>query len=368
MVNAVTHQYNFETRKRKHEPEKKSAQGCLKKRKVEQVKPYDTKCVTLNNFHSQFCAVLDPDSAFPERIHALKAYSSAQENGIHDLYVRLDEGKELDIYIKVKEKCFKSKALIENTFKERGLKRYCYIIVSESVKYGNRFKNVPVLKMRSSLLGTKAELEWITKGTRLSGNGVLAIYQLMEKVLNVKEWILYDDSRLPIKRTRGKGRHKPIVVPLRKLKALSSPDAKEAEKSWYEEKLGYEPATCSEFPTQWDKITQDPQEYRQAIHVVRNTPLSTVLKTHCTFRDSMKTTIRLRNKYLSDVENPNVHQLVSVMSEAARIAPKHKKEIVYRDLESFFTKVIGAFDDTEGPFLQALKILEGTRIFVKQTH
>jgi len=362
--------FNFNPAKRKREPEKKSEEVDVKRQKsdsdFEEEIVTDTNFVSLDELNTELVELLQ--GSFPDRIQALRNYSSLQENGIHDLYVRIDEEKELDIYIKIREKRFNSKALTEETFKEgKEATHYYYIVVCESVRKGNIFDNERVLKIRCSPSGSKGELEWIQKGVRLSGNDVLAIYQLMEKILKPQEMILYDDSRLPTKKTRGKNKQKPIIVSLRKLMALSSPD--EHGYSLYEKKLGFTPAACKHFPTKWNKISQDPNKYREAICEVRNTPLSTILRTHRIFPNSVKTTVRLRAKYIPEVDHPNVHQLVSAMNVAAQSSSKIKREATHKDLESFFKEVITRYtitpDPKDKPLFKALKILEKTRIYIK---
>jgi hypothetical protein len=325
----------------------------------------ETKYVTLNEFEEEFLQIIPEQLEFTERMEALKSYLSPQENEHYDLYIILNEKKELEIKIELKEKKFRSLSLVEAVNKETYFEKqnYYYISVYETIPVGSSFVDVKVLKIRTSFLGSKGELEWIQKGDRLSGNAVLSLYGMIEKIIKVKEMVLYDDSKLIVEDLKAKKSQKKVNVSLRTLRALSSTDEKGL--SWYEEKGGFTPLTCQEYPTKWEKLTQNPENYRDAIKLVRNTTLETVLRTHQTFPNSVKTINRLAKKYLSNDKNQTIHDLVRTMNEAA----KTQNSTILYDIGIFFNQVISVFisdgkaDDQF--FFNSLRILEKTRMFVK---
>lgn len=320
-----------------------------------------TKCVSYNKFKRKFLDRLSPELTYVERITLLRNFCSKQEKE-YDLYICLDPAKKLDVKLTIQQNPFKSSILREEYFREPTIadEKQVYDVVRlyENITDGDDNYDTRVLKIYSSVLGSKGELAWVQKGGQLCGSKVLSLYGELQKILKIKEMVLYDDANFEVQ--IGNFFKK---ISQRKLMALSSRD--EMGLSWYEARAGFIPDSFDSYQTQTDDLSQDPAFYRKAIIAVRNTQLTLVQKTHKT---AARFIVNLSTRYVSDHSDPTIHQLVKAMNSARQNV--QTKEQADKDMYLFFKKVISTFPRVRGrpqrTFIDALTTLEETRIFVKK--
>lgn len=188
---------------------------------------------------------------------------------------------------------------------------YFYLIVEERV--GDQ--NTTVLKLTFSPNGKKAELCWIQKGTRLTGDDVFQIFNQFDEILQPDQIYLFDDAKVFI----GEKRDESHEVSLKVLQCLVKRDA--SFSSWYE-KQGF--AIC-DFPKHlplvrknlWPTYRYSLAEFQKSKAFIRNTQASFLINSTLKFLpEEQKALLEFGRKYLGK-EQFTLHEIFAAVYEQA---------------------------------------------------
>lgn len=289
--------------------------------------------LALEAFDQSFEAI---GSNFKDRIKVIKkCFSKVDDKYV--LWLELDEGKR--VFVVFRKGHYESESLGEKEFLEPAYSKnkFYYLEVFED-------NNEPtsascdldkILCVRASALGSTSELVKIAKGKQLTGNQIFdVLYSRIESVFNTRRVLLYDDAQFPIESPKT---HEEVgCFPLRELRALASDN--DEGLSWYEEK-GFEALKCTDFATVWPevKVSQNPQEYRTAIKVIRETSLDDLHRMLNAYPKSKVILQELRKEYVASLSNPTIHDLVKSISQQMRTEEKLK---ALKDFELFYNHTI----------------------------
>lgn len=205
----------------------------------------------------------------------------------------LTTSDKVELFLELKEGKFCSKAFHEEAFEETG-KDCKYLTMYEADENNQINASCPLFKVRLS--DQYGELIWIQKGEGkgLSGSNVAKLYSLfVEKTLIEPlpqyTMYLYDDAKISvqIKRKNKSPIEKILDLKIANLWGLS----------WYE-KLGYSIANIDncllelkdsiQEKTVLTKVSQDKNEYKQALENVRKMPLSKFYDIQKRYTDEME--------------------------------------------------------------------------------
>lgn len=263
---------------------------------------------------------------------------------------------------------YESEALGEKEFLEPSSKndKHYYLEVFED---NNELKSKSceldkILCVRSSPSGRLSELVKIAKGKQFSGTQVFdTFYSRIEQIFKTQMVLLYDDAQFPIENPKtGK---EVSCFPLRELKALANDDVQGL--SWYEEK-GFSTSECRDFSTVWPDIaiTQNPQEYREAIKVIRETTLDDLHRMLNAYPRTKGILHKLRRDYVSTLSKPTIHDLVKSISQQMRHPVRKFKAL--KDFDQFYKQAIEPWTPKILPKDKAFFRFESTEAFFKAIH
>lgn len=242
---------------------------------------------------------------FQERLKQLGAFDTSL----------LPQKEGVSIKIQVKEDAaFSSEGLSDYLLRESRRSpntHYFYLTVEEKV--GDQ--NTTVLKLTFSPNGKKAELCWIQKGSRLTGDDVFQIFNQFDKILQPDQIYLFDDAKVFI----GEKRDESHEVSLKVLQCLVKRDA--SFSSWYE-KQGF--AMC-DFPKHlplirknlWPTYRYSLAEFHKSKAFIRNTQAAFLINSTLKFLpEEQKNLLEFGKKYLGK-EQFTLHEIFAAVYEQA---------------------------------------------------
>eukprot|EP01084_Bolivina_argentea_P260717 440366_1 len=158
-----------------------------------------------------------------------------------------------------------------------GDKDYWFFRVLE----GQNSQSNIVLLLRCDKGGNCGELVWLQKGQNVSGTDALAIENALSSALDLRWVYLHDDSKI---KYTGNSSRCTCHLYLKTIRSIAK------GQSWYAQAL-YRPFNCKGWPSQTSIdgktqtgvepgtiFTQNAQEYKHAVHVIRSFKLKTLRK------------------------------------------------------------------------------------------
>lgn len=307
-----------------------------------------------------------PES-FEQRIQALeKLFRQEDPSSPSTLWVTVkpneDPKKAVHIKFTLSKGPYSSKAIDESALPHS--EEHYHIKAFECV--GNNDdeeedESSPVLYIRACK--EHAEIVWIGKGQKLSGNDVVPMCTLLRDHLNVDTY-LYDDAKIYLPqdpKKAGKDQHSTKKNPAVWLKTSAIGD--EEGLTWYQKKLDLEVAACHRWkmtqePQEADKkqakeayIDQSPQKYKRALHNLRAFKVADLYKFYPIYKGAAKNLTNLiNNAYGVTFKNKP--------GEKAKIAAASKNQHTLQEVEALFTAKVKSVITPEDRYTAAKKQYE----------
>lgn len=190
--------------------------------------------------------------------HLMKAVFSKTDKFIQPV------GQQDEFSWVMKEEVLQSHFLPYAKYEIKKPQQYCSFKLYEVTPGTKRFEmhEVNVLSIWFTLDALYGELHKVKKGRYLSGNDVITMYLLFDKLFQIQNTFINDVSSI-------ESANKAFAIPLRLISAIAT------GKTWYQHRIpGLTLFDCKRFPTIVNGvITQDFQSRNEALNLVRKFPL-----------------------------------------------------------------------------------------------